>query len=96
MTAPPGDARHQHNGITGTRTKAETKRRTTGRIVAAMTAAGMTPHGWQVRSLLASLRANEEEPTERELTEALMRAPWFKKPHIRRFGVGDPGWRTRS
>lgn len=96
MTSPPGNSRRPQNGITGTRTKAETKRRTASRIVAAMTASGMTPHGWQVRSLLASLRANNEEPTDRELYEALMRAPWFKKPHIRRHGVGDPGWRTRS
>lgn len=96
MNSPPGDARNLQNGITGTRTKAETKRRTASRIVAAMTASGMTPHGWQVRSLLASLRANGEEPSDRELYEALMKAPWFKKPHIRRHGVGDPGWRTRS
>jgi len=84
------------NGITGTRPKAETKRQTAGRVINAMKAAGLTPQGWQVRSLVGSLLANHEEPTDEDLTRALMRAPWFPKPQVRKYQVGENGWRTRS
>lgn len=94
MSSPPGTT-PTRNGITGTRTKAETKRRTASRVVAAMTSAGIPPHGWQVRTLVASLVANREEPTDEQLTLALMAAPWFPKPSVRKYQIGESGWRTR-
>lgn len=95
MTAPPGYA--PTHGITGTRPKAETKRETAARIIRAMTAAGMTPHGWQVRSLVATLTANRELPTDEEIVQSLMQAPWYPKPRRRHWRIGEGGGlRTRS
>jgi hypothetical protein len=108
MNAPPGGhAPATDPAITGTRnTNAETKRRPNGRtspkkaiasrVIRAMRGAGLTPHGWQVRSLVATLVANREEPTDEQIVAELMRAEWFPKPRVRRHGVGDLGWRTTS
>lgn len=85
--------------ITGTgpdRSKAETKRVLTARILRAMRRAGLAPQGWQVRSLLATLVANREEPTDEELLQSVMRAPWYPKPRKRRYQVGETGWRTST
>lgn len=97
MAAPPGAASNTRNGITGTRTKAAIRKATATRFQAAARAAGFGPlSGYQIRSLLASLAANSEEPTERELMESLMRAPWAAKPQRRRYRLGESGWRTRT
>ena len=96
MTAPPGIARPTQNGITGTRTKAETKRQTAGRVINAMRAAGMTPQGWQVRTVTASLISNGDEPSDEALIRALMSAPWFPRPRIRKWQIGETGWRTHT
>ena len=96
MTAPPGISRTSDNGITGSRPKAETKRHVAGRVVRTMKAAGLEPHGWQVRSLVASVLANHEEPTDEQLTLALMAAPWFPKPRRRRYRIGEAGWRVAT
>lgn len=103
---PPGTARTPDGNLTDLRPKrnrrAEADRHrmartaTHARVVAAMRAAGMEPETWQVEALAASLIASRDEPSDRELIEELMRAPWFPTPRVRRFGVGDPGWRTSS
>lgn len=90
MKAPPGTA-PTSNGITGTRTKAETKRELSARIIKTMKAANLAPQGWQVRSLVASVMANHDEPTDTQVIEALMRAPWFPKPSRRHWRVGEGG-----
>lgn len=96
MTAPPG-AETPRNRITGTGPKAETKRETSARIIKAMRAAGMEPQGWQVRSLVSTLLANREAPSDAEVIEALMRAPWYRKPGRRHWRVGEGGgWAVRS
>lgn len=95
MRPPPGHAPTQ-NGITGTRPKAEIRRELADRFNAAARRAGITLLGWQVRSLIATTLVNHDEPTDEQLICALMAAPWFPKPRVRRHGVGDPGWRTRS
>ena len=95
MSAPPGHLATP-NGITGTRTKAETKRLTASRVVAAMTAAGLPAPGWQVRSLVATLVANHEQPDHDDVMRALMAAPWFPKPTRRHWRVGEGGgWGIR-
>lgn len=96
MSAPPGTT-PTANGITGTRTKAETKRELSARIIKAMKAANLAPQGWQVRTLVASLMANHEDPTDEEVVVALMRAHWFPKPSRRHWRVGEGGgWAVRS
>lgn len=96
MSAPPGHA-PAPTGITGTRNhKAETNRVLTGTIKRLARAAGHEPQPWQVRSLIATLAANRELPTEREVLESLMAAPWFPKPRRRHWRVGETGWRTHS
>lgn len=96
MKAPPGHA-PTSPAITGTRnTKAETNRVLTGTIKRLARAAGHEPQPWQVRSLIATLAANRELPTEDEIARSLMAAPWFPKPRIRRWRVGETGWRTHS
>ena len=97
MTAPPGRQSATQNGITGTRTKAETKRALSARVIRAMKSAGLEPQGWQVRSLVATLVANREEPTDEQLLHQLMAAPWFPKPGRRHWRVGEGGgWATVS
>ena len=97
MSAPPGQARTSANGITGTRTKAETKRHLAGRVVSAMKSAGLPAPGWQVRSLVATLIANREEPTDEDVYRALMAAPWFPKARRRHWRVGEGGgWAVTS
>ena len=97
MSAPPGDARTSANGITGTRTKAETNRVLTGTFKRLARAAGFELEPWQVRSLIASTVANHEEPTEADLMRMLMRAPWFPKPGRRHWRVGEGGgWAVTS
>lgn len=93
--SPPGLA-PTSNGITGTRSKAETKRQTAGRVVGALKAAGLPAPGWQVRSLVATLDASGDGPTDEDIVAALMAAPWFPKRPIRQWRVGEAGWRTRS
>lgn len=95
MTAPPGHAPTQ-NGITGTRPKAEIRRELADRINAAGRRAGVKLLGYQVRSLMATLTANDEAPTDEQIVRSLMSAPWFPKPRVRRFRVGETGWRTSS
>jgi hypothetical protein len=95
--SPPGLAPSASNGITGTRNhKAETNRVLTGTIKRLCRAAAIDPQPWQVRSLSATLAASHELPTEGDVMRSLMAAPWFPKPRIRRFRVGETGWRTRS
>lgn len=98
MSAPPGrQVAATQNGITGTRTKAETKRALSARVIRAMKSAGVPPQGWQVRSLVATLVANREEPTDEQLLHQLMTAPWFPKPSRRHWRVGEGGgWATSS
>lgn len=95
MRPPPGPA-PTPNGITGTRPKAETKRVLAARVIRAMKAAGMSPQGWQVRSLTATLLAGQDrlEMTDEQIVMQLMRAPWFPKHRRRRYAVGEAGWRT--
>lgn len=97
MRQPPGREAAAQNGITGTRTKAETKRLLSGRVISAMKAADLQPQGWQVRSLVATLMANREEPTDEQITLQLMRANWFSKPRRRQWRVGEGGgWAVSS
>lgn len=85
------------DGITGTRTKAETNRVLTGTIKRLSRAAGFELEPWQVRSALASLRANESMPTDEQVIRALMAAPWFPKPGRRHWRVGEGGgWAVRA
>jgi hypothetical protein len=96
MTAPPGYA-PTRNGITGTRPKAAIRRELADRINAAGRRAGVKLLGWQVRSLMATMTANDEAPTDAEITRSLMSAPWFPKPRRRHWRVGEGGGlRTRS
>lgn len=96
MRPPPGPAPVQ-TAITGTRnTKAETNRALVGRIKRAGTAAGVELEPWQIRSLKATLIAQRQEPTDEQVLRALMAAPWFPKPRVRRHGIGGPGWRVTS
>lgn len=95
MRPPPGLA-PTSDGITGTRSKAEIRRELADRFNAAARRSGVQLLGWQVRSLIATSLANHDEPSDEDLTRMLMAAPWFPKPRVRRHGVGDPGWRTRS
>lgn len=90
MTSPPG-ASPTVNGITGTRLNAETKRALSARIIRAMKAADLEPVGWQVRSLMSTLVANRDEPTDEQVMHALMRAPWYPKPRRRHWRVGEGG-----
>jgi hypothetical protein len=85
-------------GITGTRNhKAAIRRELADRINAAGRRAGVKLLGWQVRSLIASATANDHVPTDEDLTLALMAAPWFPKPRVRQWRVGEGGgWATRS
>ncbi len=93
--SPPGDS-DISNGITGTQTKAETNRVLTGTIKRLCRGAGLEPEPWQIRSLLASLRANRETPTDEQMVLALMRAPWFPRPTRRHWRVGEGGgWAVR-
>jgi hypothetical protein len=96
MKSPPGTQPDLSNGITGTRPKAEIRRELADRFNAAARRSGVTLRGWQVRSLITTTMANNEQPTDRDLIETLMRAPWFPKPRRRHHGVGGPGWRVRS
>ena len=67
------------------------------RLASMLKAAGIEPEPWQVESLEASLIANGEQPTDADLTRALMRAPWFPKPGRRHWRVGEGGgWAVRS
>jgi hypothetical protein len=66
------------------------------RIVGMMRRSGFTPEAWQVESLAATFTANKVTPTDEELTRGLMAAPWYPKPRVRRWRVGETGWRTRS
>lgn len=95
MTAPPVTIQ---TGITGSRnTKAETNRVLTGTIKRLARRAGFEPQPWQVRSLLATLAANGELPSDEQVTRSLMAAPWFPKPRRRHWRVGEGGGlRTRS
>ena len=96
MNSPPGCA-PTTTEITGTRnTKAETNRVLTGTIKRLARAAGHEPEPWQIRSLIASLAANRELPTEDDVVRSLMAAPWFPKPRRRHWRVGETGWRTSS
>lgn len=97
MNAPPGTARTSSNGITGTRTKAEIRRELADRFNAAARRVGVSLLGWQVRTLIATTIANQEEPTDADLMRALMAAPWFPKPRRRHWRVGEGGgWAVRS
>lgn len=84
------------NGITGTRPKAEIRRELADRFNAAARRTGVTLLGWQVRSLITTTLANHAEPSEEDLVRALMSAPWFPKPHRRRYQIGESGWRTHA
>lgn len=85
------------NGITGTRTKAEIRRELADRFNAAERRAGVTLLGWQVRSLIRTTIANNDEPTDEDLMRALMRAPWSRKPGRRHWRVGEGGgWAVKS
>lgn len=67
------------------------------RLSALLRAADLEPEAWQVESLVASLIANHEEPTDAELVAALMRAPWSRKPGRRHWRIGEGGgWAVRS
>jgi len=93
----PSDLGSEHDGSTGARTNAETKRQLAGRVIELMTVAGLTPCGWQVRSILKALRDCREEPTDAQIAIALMKANWFPKPRRRQWQVGEGGgWATRS
>lgn len=98
--APRRGVRHdghtRKHGITGTPTNAETKRALSARVIRALNAAHLEPAGWRVRSLMVALTATGETPTDDDVTRSLMAAPWYPKPPIRRFGVGDVGWRTTT
>lgn len=97
MTAPPGRQAVEQNGITGTRTKAEFRRDLADRVNAAGRRAGIKLLGYQVRSLMATLTANDEDPTDEQITLQLMRAPWFPKPRRRGWRLGEGGgWAVRS
>lgn len=94
---PPGAMAPTQTAITGTRnTKAETNRALVGRIKRAGATAGIELEPYQVRSLMHTLRANREEPTDEQVLRTLMAAPWFPKPRVRRHGVGGPGWRVTT
>lgn len=66
------------------------------RITEMMRRAGHTPESWQVESLAATFIANRVAPTDEQIVRELMSAPWFPKPRVRRWRVGETGWRTRS
>lgn len=102
MSPPPGLAPIQ-NGITGTRTKAETNRILTGMTKRKARAAGVEPTAQEMRHMLASLRAEadvERTPTielDERLTRFLMRAPWFRQRATIKWRVGEGGgWGVRS
>lgn len=97
MRRPPDKASNLSNGITGTRTKAEIRRELADRFNAAARRSGVTLMGWQVRTLIASALANDDEPTDEQLMRTLMAAPWFPKPTVRKWRVGEGGgWAVRS
>lgn len=91
MTALPETS----NGITGTRTKAETKRALTGRILRAAACAEVTVSGAEMRLALADL-VDRDEPTDEQVIESLMRATLYRTRPKRQWRVGEAGWRTRS
>jgi hypothetical protein len=85
----------ERDGITGTRSKAETKRALVGRIMRAAACADYEVTGTQMRHMLNAL-AVYDEPTDEHVIETLMRAPWFPKHKVRQWRVGEAGWRVRS
>lgn len=90
--SPPGVAPTTQNGITGTRTNAEIRRATATRFQAAARVMGLDPlTGWQLRSLMATQKADGDEPTDEDIIRKLMAAPWFPKRPIRKWRVGEGG-----
>lgn len=107
MTAPPGGSPATDRNLTDLRPKRDRRAESArhrmnrtplhSRIASMMRAGGMEPEAWQVESVAASLVANREEPTDEQLTVSLMAAPWFPKPTVRKWRVGEGGgWAVRS
>ncbi|WP_370287892.1 hypothetical protein [Nocardioides sp.] len=68
------------NGITGTRTKAETKRQMAARIITVAKAAGINPSGADVRHALDALAAKDRVSDLDVLDRLMRRAPGARKP----------------
>lgn len=107
MRPPPGQRAAISNPITGTGTNAETKpasmrkqqtRALVGRILDHGRRRGLELAPFQVRNVLGILRESGAvaEPTDEQIITALMKAPWHRKPTVKRHGIGGPGWRTAS
>lgn len=107
MTAPPAGPATVDRNLTDLRPRKRDRRAEADRhrmmrtplhrrVVASIRRAGHEPVAYQVESIVATMVANHEEPTDEQILLALMAAPWFPKPRVRRHGVGGPGWRTAS
>lgn len=94
MTPTPGSARNPSNtGRPPERASRATRRRLTSALVSV---SGMS-HAEARERIAATVADIDGELSDEALMRALMRAPWFPKPHRRHWRVGEGGgWATRG
>ena len=107
MDAPPGGTPTDDRNLTDLRPRKRNRRAEADRhrmtrtplhrrVCASIRRAGVEPQPFQVESVVATMIANHEEPTDEQILRELMRAPWFTKPRVLHHGIGGPGWRVTT